>query len=58
VIGNWGEHLPELAVGGNAVPEGKNFRYGFRSSLEGTDLVVWIRMESENDVSIRIRPVQ
>jgi hypothetical protein len=46
VIKNWGDAEPKLSIDGKPVVRGSNFRYGFVPHLEGTDLVVWLAMES------------
>jgi hypothetical protein len=46
VVKNWGDAQPKLSIDGKAVARGANFRYGFVSHLEGSDLVVWLAMES------------
>jgi len=47
VINNWGISDITLTVNGKKMNRGKDFRYGFRSGLENTDLVIWIRTDSE-----------
>jgi hypothetical protein len=37
-----------LTVNGKKMNRGKDFRYGFRSGLESTDLIIWIWTDSEN----------
>jgi hypothetical protein len=46
VVQNWGDAEPKLSIDGKPVPRGANFRYGFVPHLEGSDLVVWLAMES------------
>jgi hypothetical protein len=46
VLKNWGDAEPKLSIDGKPVARGSNFRYGFVPHLEGTDLVVWLAMES------------
>ena len=36
------------------VPRGRNFRYGHRRTLDGTDLIVWIRAVSEKPLRITL----
>jgi hypothetical protein len=54
VIQGWGENEAALKVAGAEVPRGRSFRYGHRHTLDGTDLVVWIKTESERPVRIAI----
>lgn len=46
VIQGWGEHEAALKLDGIEVPRGKDFRYGFRRTLDGTDLIVWIKCKA------------
>ena len=54
VIQNWGDHEATLTVDGLEVPRGKTFRYGLRRTLEGTDLIVWIKTTAEKPLRISI----
>lgn len=54
VIRNWGEQEAALTVDGAKVPRGTNFRYGHRRTLEGTDLIVWIKTATEKPLRISI----
>jgi hypothetical protein len=56
VIENWGDATPALAVNGKPVAWGSGARFGLVPSLEGTTLVVWLRMESETETSIDLKP--
>ena len=46
VIKNWGEADALLKIDGKKIKHGKSFRYGHRNTLEGNDLIVWIKKES------------
>jgi len=54
VIKNWGEREAALQLDGVAVPRGKAFRYGLRRTLEGSDLIVWIKTTAEKPLRISI----
>jgi len=54
VIKNWGDAEPRLRIDGKVVSRGSDFRYGFVSHLEGTDLVVWLKMEASRPVGLDI----
>ena len=54
VIKNWGEREANLQLDGVSVPRGKMFRYGLRRTLDGTDLIVWIKTTAENPLRISI----
>jgi len=56
VLRNWGKAEARLTVNGKPVKRGKDFRLGHHSTLEGTHLVVWIKLESMTPVQISIQP--
>jgi hypothetical protein len=58
VVKNWGEKNARLQIDGKTVERGKNFRYGHRHTLEGTDLIVWIKLESTRQVEVSIIPAE
>jgi len=58
VIKNWGESDAALVLDGAKVKRGKEFRFGYRHTLEGTDLIVWIKAESTKPMGISILPVK
>ena len=55
VIHNWGNSKPELTINGNKVDQGPGFRFGIEHRLEGSDLVVWVRMESISPALVSIK---
>ncbi|MHC4500862.1 MAG: LamG domain-containing protein, partial [Planctomycetota bacterium] len=50
VIKGWGRSKAELVVNGNEVKRGEDFRLGHRDTLEGGDLVVWVKTEATKRV--------
>ena len=52
VIRGWGERAAKLTLDGVEVPRGVTFRYGHRRTLEGTDLIVWIKVSADKSVRI------
>jgi hypothetical protein len=54
VVKNWGDAEPKVRIEGKAVPRSSSFRYGFVPTLEGTDLVVWLQMESAQPTRVEI----
>ena len=54
VISNWGEHELELWVNGEKLSRGPSFRYGFRTTMTGTDCIVWLDLQSEQTVHITL----
>lgn len=56
VIKGWGNAEARLRIDGKAVSRGKVFRYGVRHRLEGSDLIIWVKLESEKPVKMEIVP--
>ena len=54
IIKNWGDIDADLEINGEEIPEGKNFRYGLRHTLEGSDLIVWIKYETDVPTEISL----
>ncbi len=54
VIKNWGNREVSLKIDGINVVRGKAFRYGFRDTEEGTDLVIYLEKKSVKPVNISI----
>ena len=54
VIENWGDSDLELKVNGEVVEHGQDFRYDLRESLDSRDLIVWLRLESNDEVSFSL----
>lgn len=52
VIKNWGEKDITLKINGDKVKRGKYVRFGHRHTLEGSDLVIWLKMEAVKPVSL------
>lgn len=57
VIEGWGDHEATLKLNGVDVKRGPAFRSGHRRSLEGTDLIVWIKTQQEKTVKIVLQSV-
>ena len=54
VIRNWGKADAGLKVNGRIIKRGSKFRYGHRDTLEGIDLVAWLKYESTKPVRIEL----
>ena len=54
IIKNWNKQQAALSVDGEAWMPGADFRKGIRKSLEGDDLIVWIRLNSQSPVTITL----
>ncbi len=50
VVTNWGDAHVKVNIGEKALLQGKHFRFGHRHTLEGTDLIVWLEIESKKTV--------
>ncbi|HUW20745.1 MAG TPA: LamG-like jellyroll fold domain-containing protein [Sedimentisphaerales bacterium] len=57
VIKDWGDAGAKLKIDGKQVGRGKSFRFGHNYTLEGSDLVVWIKKESTEPITVSISPV-
>ena len=57
VLKNWGEADTRLRIDGKKASLGKDFRTGLRHTLEGSDLIVWIKVEAAIPVKISLSPV-
>jgi len=58
VLHGWGEREVTLKVNGEPSSSGVGFRQGFERKLEGTDLVVWLDLESTVPVLIELEPAK
>lgn len=56
VVKNWGDRRVNLLINGNILARGKQFRYGYKSTVQGTDLVVWLKTESSNLLKVSLAP--
>lgn len=58
VVKDWGEAEPELKIDGEVIKPGKDFRLGHRRRLEGTDLIVWLKTESNEPMKFSFALVE
>lgn len=56
VIENWGDAEPALVLDGKATARGTPFRYAHRYRLDGADLIVWIKVMSDQTVKGTLSP--
>jgi hypothetical protein len=56
VVKKWGDADAKLALDGKNIRQGKDLRFGHRPTLEGTDLIVWIKTESQAARTFRLEP--
>jgi len=55
VVKNWGNRPAKLTMDGKEIPKGKDFRLGHNKTLEGTDLVVWVKTKADKKTSFKIQ---
>lgn len=56
VIRGWGDHPAKVELNGAPLPHGKGCRAGLNHELEGTNLVLWLKHQSKEPLTIRIAP--
>ncbi len=54
VVKNWGNRPARLTIDDQKIPVGKNCRFGHNKTLDGTDLVVWIKIRYDKKTSFKI----
>jgi hypothetical protein len=58
VVKNWGKRPAALAIDAKEIPQGKDFRFGHNKTLEGTDLIVWVKTKGNKNTSFIIQDPQ
>ena len=56
VIKNWGESDVELSIDGSKIERGSDFRVGHYHALEGSNLIVWLKMEAMKPTKMTFAP--
>ena len=54
VIEHWGEGEPVLMIDGKILKAGTDFRYGYRKTPRGTDLIIWINISAVSSTKFTI----
>ena len=54
IIKNWESQLATLSVDGRRIKQGKDFRQGIRRGPLGDDLILWIRLDVQKPVKMKI----
>jgi hypothetical protein len=54
VVKNWGDVMPKMQVDGKLVTWDSDFRFGLVRTIEGTDLVIWMNLQSRSTTRIKI----
>jgi hypothetical protein len=57
VIRNWGTANARLNLDGRPVTQGPDFRVGHVSTLEGSDLILWVRTRAVRSVRFSFSPI-
>jgi hypothetical protein len=52
IVENWGDGAPRLRLDGKLVPWNQKYRYGNVYTLQGTNLIVWIELQSNRPTTI------
>jgi len=58
VIENWGRAPASLKIDGRKIKRGRDFRFGYRETLAGSDLIVWINAKGTKKLKVTISPVE
>jgi hypothetical protein len=58
VIKNWGDSDAELRIDGRKIEGGRDFRFSHRYTLEGSDLIVWIKAEATRPIKLSLVSVE
>jgi hypothetical protein len=56
VIKNWGEKGVAIELNNKSIAKRKNYHTGYSNRMEGTDLLIWMNIESRVPVAITIIP--
>lgn len=58
VVRGWGNAPVELEIADNTVKPGKDFRIGYEATDAGTNLIIWLKLESKEPVNLSLRREQ
>jgi len=58
VLEGWGDAKPKVTIDGRKLEAGKDYRFGTERGEGRTDMIVWIRMKSLEDVEFVIAPAK
>ncbi len=56
IIKQWGRKPARVYINDKPVPTGQLCRIGHASTLEGVNLVIWLKLESTKPVQLSIKP--
>ena len=57
VIKNWGNSDVELKVNGELLTSDKDFFVGYEKTHTGTDMVLWIKSNSQKAMTFELKPI-
>jgi hypothetical protein len=58
VVNGWGEDDAKLTLNGKKVEQSKDFRIGHRRRIDTSDLIIWVRIESDESIKFEIKPAK
>ncbi|MHC4364720.1 MAG: LamG domain-containing protein [Planctomycetota bacterium] len=56
VVKNWGDGGAKIRIDGRTIRRGKSFRFGHRHGLDGSDLIVWLKVEAVKPIKVKLLP--
>jgi len=58
VVKNWGKRPAKLTLDGQDIPRSKDFRFGQHKTVDGTDLVVWLKTQKTQKTTFTLTAVE
>ncbi len=58
IIKDWGYSGASITVNDSKIPCGKDFRLGHRDRMDGADLIIWVKYQSQANTDFVIEPVE
>ena len=58
VIEDWGNADIELEINGKKLKRGESFRYGHNIKMEGSDLILWLKIDAKKPAIVIIKPIK
>jgi len=56
IIENWGTIPISLELNGKKLEVNKDYFAGYDQRLQGADLILWIKLDSQKDIEIKVYP--
>ena len=54
IIRNWGRQPATISINDKHISEGKDLRQGIRKGIYGDDLIIWIKMDSNKTMRVKV----